>query len=279
MGWGWQQGMYDIPCSVSTGQQCAADAAATFANFTQRKGLPSVPSFTYRNMNAALLNFEDINTCLNCSVNWTTYPHNMQACGLSDSTTAKLRREWFLHDAAGLVCGARSGTPALQMTWRKSAPGALAYWRDVVAGWMAAHLKPSQAIFLDVVDNGADWERYLNTSQGNCTVAEIEPKQWNKAAALAEVHATVTAVHSIAAALRPLGKAVIVNAGARLSQDPVAALVPFKTFFASLNDIPNIIWYFEAWNSTLDLSTALFMAEQRMPKVIHWFGAKLRAVH
>jgi hypothetical protein len=163
VGWGWQQGMYDIPCSVSTGQQCATDAAATFANYTQRKGLPSVPSFPYRNMNAALLNFEDINTCLNCSVNWTTYPHNTQACGLSDPATAKLRREWFLHDKAGRVCGARSGTPALQMTWRKSAPGALAYWRDVVAGWMAAHLGPSQAIFLDVVDNGADWEHYLNT--------------------------------------------------------------------------------------------------------------------
>jgi hypothetical protein len=91
---------------------------------------------------------------------------------------------------------------------------------------------------------------------------------------MAEVHATVAAVHGIAAALQPLGKAVIINAGARLSQDPALALVPFKTFFAGLNDIPNVIWYFEAWNSTLDLSTALFMAERGMPKLIHWFGAR-----
>ena len=33
---------------------------------------------------------------------------------------------------------------------------------------------------------------------------------------MAEVHATVAAVHGIAAALQPLGKAVIINAGARL---------------------------------------------------------------
>ena len=273
VGWGWQQGMYDIPCSVSTGQQCAADAAATFENFTRTRGMASVPSFPYRNMNAALLNFEDINLALNCSVNWTTYPANKQACGLSDPALERTRREWFLHDKAGRVCGARSGTPALQMTWRKSAPGALAYWKDTVAAWMAEHLGPSKAIFLDVVDNGADWQTFLNTTQGNCTPDQIAPQQWNKAAASAEVEATIKAVHSVAATLKPLGKAVIINAGARLSQDPSAALVPFPQFFERFDDIENIMWYFEAWNSTLDLSTALFMQQRKMPKLIHWFGA------
>ena len=95
-------------------------------------------------MNAALLNFEDINLALNCSVNWTTYPANKQACGLSDPATERLRREWFLHDTEGRLCGARSGTPALQLTWRKSAPGALEYWRDVVAAWMVKKLGPSK---------------------------------------------------------------------------------------------------------------------------------------
>ena len=44
-GWGWQQGMYDIPCSVSTGQQCAADAAMTFANYTKKHHMDEIPSF------------------------------------------------------------------------------------------------------------------------------------------------------------------------------------------------------------------------------------------
>ena len=38
------------------------------------------------------------------------------------------------------------------------------------------------------------------------------------------------------------------------------------------DDIENILWYFEAWNSTADLSTALFMKDKGMPKIIHWFG-------
>ena len=141
--------MYDIPCSIATAQQvqqlifsaimacaraemtvcgfaqCAKDAVETLANYTALKGIPDIPSFPYRNMNAALLNFEDINQALNCSVNWTTYPHNYQSCGLSDVATETLRREWFLHDTNGRVCGSRSGTPALQMTWRKSSPGAV----------------------------------------------------------------------------------------------------------------------------------------------------------
>jgi hypothetical protein len=301
VGWGWQQGMYDIPCSIATGQQCAKDAVETLANYTKREGIPAIPSFPYRNMNAALLNFEDINRALNCTVNWTTYPHNYQACGLSDPATERLRREWFVHDTQGRVCGARSGTPALQMTWRKSAPGALEYWSSVVAGWMEANLSPAKAIFLDVVDNGADWENNLNSSQGNCTVGQIDPKQWNEAMALNEVEATITAVRDIAAKLLPLDMAVIINAGARLSHDPAKALMPFDKFFSHFADIPNILWcdsfipstttmrcdccgtlipfmmgvcrYFEAWNSTQDLSTALFMQKQAMPKIIHWFGS------
>lgn len=53
---------------MSTAQQCAHDAAATLENYTERTGMPSVPSFQYRNMNAALLNFEDVSQALNCSV-------------------------------------------------------------------------------------------------------------------------------------------------------------------------------------------------------------------
>jgi hypothetical protein len=231
VGWGWQQGMYDIPCSCSVAQQCAADAAATFANYTRKHQLSPIPSFTYRNMNAALLNFEDINHAINCSVNWTTYPRLQQACGLTDPATQAQRHEWFLHDRSGRLCGDRSGTPALQLTWRKSAPGALAYWRDVVAASsMVQHLGPSLAIFLDVVDNGADWRQTLNTTQGNCTPASIDPRQWNKATAMAEVKATITAVNTIAATLKPLGKAVILNAGARLSEDTSAVLMPFTEF-------------------------------------------------
>ena len=60
--------------------------------------------------------------------------------------------------------------------------------------------------------------------------------------AAAEVEATIKAVHSVAATLKPLGKAVIINAGARLSQDPSAALVPFPQFFERFDDIENIIW-------------------------------------
>jgi hypothetical protein len=86
------------------------------------------------------------------------------------------------------------------------------------------------AIFLDVVDNGADWRQTLNTTQGNCTPASIDPRQWNKATAMAEVKATITAVNTIAATLKPLGKAVIINAGARLSEDTSAVLMPFTEF-------------------------------------------------
>ena len=33
------------------------------------------------------------------------------------------------------------------------------------------------------------------------------------------------------------------------------------------------MWYYEVWNSSRDLSTALFMQQRGMPKIIHWFGA------
>ena len=93
------------------------------------------------------------------------------------------------------------------------------------------------------MDNGADWQQYLNSSQGNCTVDQIEPAQWSREMALKEVQATVTAVRTIAAKLLPLQKAVIINAGARLTQDRAAALMPFDVFFTHFNDIPNILWY------------------------------------
>jgi len=230
VGWGWQQGMYDIPCSCSLAQQCGRDAAATFRNYTIKHHLSPTPTFTYRNMNAALLNFEDINHALNCSVNWTTYPALQQACGLSDPKVQTLRHEWFLHDRNGRICGSRSGTPSLQLTWRKSAPGALDYWRNYVTGGMSQHLAGESAIFLDVVDNGAGWRKVLNTAQGNCTTDAIDLKQWNKAMAMAEVEATIAAVHTIAAALRPLGLAVIINAGTRLTEDSSTVLVPFNDF-------------------------------------------------
>jgi hypothetical protein len=47
---------------------------------------------------------------------------------------------------------------------------------------------------------------------------------------MAEVKATITAVNTIAATLKPLGKAVIINAGARLSEDTSAVLMPFTEF-------------------------------------------------
>lgn len=90
---------------------------------------------------------------------------------------------------------------------------------------------------------------------------------------MAEVEATIAAVHTVANALEPLEKAVIINAGARLSDDQTKVLIPFIDFFQRFDTIPNILWYFEAWNSTLDLETALFMKERGMPKLIHWFGA------
>ena len=46
-----------------------------------------------------------------------------------------------------------------------------------------------------------------------------------------------------------------------------------RTLDERFDSIENILWYFEAWNSTLDFSTALFMQERKMPKIIHWFGA------
>ena len=230
VGWGWQQGMYDIPCSCSVAQQCGLDAAATFKNYTDRHNLHSTPTFTYRNMNAALLNFEDVNHALNCSVNWTTYPALKQSCGLTDPVLQALRHDWFLHDRQGHICGSRTGTPSLQLTWRKSAPGALEYWRDNITGWMVQHMTGESAIFLDVVDNGAGWRTALNTKQGNCTPDAIDPRQWNKEVAMAEVEATIAAVHMIAAQLRPLGLAVVINAGTRLTEDPSTVLMPFAEF-------------------------------------------------
>jgi hypothetical protein len=137
---------------------------------------------------------------------------------------------------------------------------------------MAKATRVAQAIFLDVVDNGQAWEHFLNTTQANCTPAQIDPKQWSKAASVAEVEATIAAVHTVASALEPLQKAVIINAGARISDDQTKVLVPFADFFDRFDDIPNLLWYFEAWNSTLDLETALWMKDRGMPKVIHWFG-------
>lgn len=232
VGWGWQQGMYDIPCSCSVAQQCGRDAATTFRNYTIKHHLPPRPTFTYRNMNAALLNFEDVNHALNCSVNWTTYPALKQSCGLADPAVQALRHEWFLHDRSGRICGSRGSTPALQLTWRKSAPGALDYWRSVVTNGMAHNLALAgeSAVFLDVVDNGAGWREVLNTTQGNCTPGAIDPRQWNEAAAMAEVEATIAAVHAVAAALRPLGIAVIINAGTRLTENASTVLIPFADF-------------------------------------------------
>lgn len=235
--------------------------------------MPEVPSFVYRNMEAGLLNFEDVNRALNCSVNWTTYPHNYQSCLLDDPATEKLRREWFLHDKQGRVCGSRQGTPALQMTWVKTAPGAIEYWQNVIGDWLGQHLEPSKLVFLDVVDNGAGWRKRLKQAQGNCTADQIDPKQWNKEMMTKEVQANIDAVMDIAGGLWELPKAVIVNAGARLTQDPAEALVPFKEFYEKIDPVLNMIWYFEAWNSTEDLTTALFMRERKMPKLIHWFGS------
>ena len=48
---------------------------------------------------------------------------------------------------------------------------------------------------------------------------------------------------------------------------------PVSQIDERFDGIDNILWYFEAWNSTRDLSTALFMKERNMPKIIHWFGA------
>ena len=50
------------------------------------------------------------------------------------------------------------------------------------------------------------------------------------AMAMAEVEATIVAVRTIAAALRPLGLAVIINAGTRLTEDASTVLIPFADF-------------------------------------------------
>ena len=36
VGWGWQQGMYDIPCSTSTAEQCAKDAVEVQCRVSSR---------------------------------------------------------------------------------------------------------------------------------------------------------------------------------------------------------------------------------------------------
>ena len=94
----------------------------------------------------------------------------------------------------------------------------------------------------DVVDNGANWQQTLNTTQANCTSTQIDPAQWSKATALAEVEATISAVHTIASILQPLSKAVIINAGARLTDDPDAALIPFNSFYERFDNISNLLW-------------------------------------
>jgi len=45
------------------------------------------------------------------------------------------------------------------------------------------------------------------------------------------------------------------------------------TIDEQFDEVENIMWYYEAWNSSRDLSTALFMQQRGMPKIIHWFGA------
>ena len=151
VGWGWQQGMYDFPCDAVDSTSCLRYAAEGFAVYTILNGTGLHPTFSYRHTGGAGLSDPLSAQALNCSANWTTYPTVEFACGLSDPAVAKLRKEWFLHDADGgdfctsLPIQGKQGGGAVALTWQHSAPGAVAFWDEVIGGWYAENLNPAQA--------------------------------------------------------------------------------------------------------------------------------------
>ena len=278
VGWGWQQGMYDFPCKALSEEQCLQYAAQSFSIYTIKNGTGLHPSFVYRNMAAALLNFgHDVGAALNCSANFSTWPTLTQACGLSDPKLQAERKEWFLHDKEGRICGGRGGTPAFQMSWQKASDGAVQWWDEVIGGWLAENLSPASAVFMDDVDGlGCGWSYELANGQGNCSVISggsgFDPQQVTPAARLADSRASMDILTKVAARLAVAKKAVIINSGRLIDDSEEDCLLKWPEFLRGIKAIPNVIWFREAWNATKELPTALALLKAGIPKLIHYFG-------
>eukprot|EP01065_Artemidia_motanka_P033244 TRINITY_DN40216_c0_g1_i1.p1 TRINITY_DN40216_c0_g1~~TRINITY_DN40216_c0_g1_i1.p1 ORF type:complete len:449 (+),score=108.82 TRINITY_DN40216_c0_g1_i1:72-1349(+) len=276
VGWGWQQGMYDFPCKADTEELCLSYAAQNFSTYAEKQGAGRIPSFVYRNAGAGLLNFgHDVGMALNCSLNFTGWPTVTQSCLLRDPALEKYRREWFVHDKSGRICGGSGGVPAFQATWQKSAPGVAEWWDRHIGGWLAANLTPASAVFLDVIDGlGCAWDVTTRGDKlGNCSLDSLSPGQVSAAARQADSEATVSIVARLAERLRPQRKAVIVNSGRRLGGvDGERCLSPWDEFYGNLSAVPNLLWFFEAWNASQDLETAVRFMHDGVPKVVHYFG-------
>jgi hypothetical protein len=285
VGWGWQQGMYDFPCDAVDATSCLRYAAESFAVYTILNGTGLHPTFSYRHTGGAGLSDPLSAQALNCSANFSTYPTIDFACGLSDPAVAKVRHEWFLHDADGgefctsLPAQGKQGGGAVALTWQHSAPGAVDFWDKVIGAWYAEFLNPAQALFLDVVDGlGCGWTPAQAMFSGtNCSRAHGgkggELAQVSPAARAADSRANLAAITAVATRLARAKKAVIINSNRRVDDtDHEACLVPWAEFLSGVKAIPNLIWFREVFNASLEMPTAYALLKAGIPTFVHAWG-------
>ena len=224
---------------------------------------------------------------LNCTMKWgSSIPHF--ACGFTNSSVERARKAWFIHDPDGNICSATAGNPgnSVSMDWQHAAPGSVDYWDEVIGGWLAAHLSPAAAVFLDVVD-GLGCQANVTThswDQTNCSAAQggkgVDPAQLTPSMLLADSRGCLDAIRRIGRRLLKADKALIINSGRvqpNANGSPGRAgehcLLPWSEFLAGVKTVPNLIWFREAWNASLELPTALTLLREGVPKLIHYFGS------
>ena len=125
---------------------------------------------------------------------------------------------------------------------------------------------------------GCGWSAaQANGSGSNCSRAHGgnggDQAQVSPGARAADSRANLAAITKVAARLARAKKAVIINSNRRVDDtDAEACLVPWAEFLTGVKAIPNLIWFREVFNASLEMPTAYALLEAGIPKFVHAWG-------